>query len=139
MSGEIREFLTAERPTISGMSQDDLAAEVEGWRIVMALLPLDIYEWLARMHEVVRFTKRNYTGHVGVLLGVRFEPVEYTIGVRETAFSGLTGKRMVEDKTMTLPAASIMFFEAINDVQDFDPQVEDDALAAQSLEYSEVG
>ena len=134
MSGEVRDFLTAERPTISGMSLEDLASEVEGHRLVASMLPREVYEWLARMHETVRITRRNWTGSVGVLLGVKFEPVEYTVGVMERGFDALRGRQIIEDKIVTLPASAVMLFETIGEVTEYDPQAEDDALAPQSLD-----
>jgi len=133
MPSEIREFLAVDKQPVAEMSLEDLQAEVEGWRLVTGMLPIDVYQWLARMHEVVRITQRNYTGHVGILLGVKFEVTEYTLGLRETAFDQLRGRRIVEDKTLTIPANAVLFYEAIEDQVDFDPAAEDEALAAQEL------
>lgn len=133
MGSEVREFLAVDKVPVTEMTLEDLQAEVEGWRMVTQMLPLEIYQWLARMHEVIRITQRNYTGHMGILLGVKFEVTEYTLGLRETAFDPLRGKRIVEDKTLTIPANAVLFFEAIEDQKDYDPEAEDAALAAQEL------
>lgn len=133
MGSEVREFLAVEKAPVAGLTLEELQSEVEGWRTVTAMMPLDIYQWLARMHEIIRITQRNYTGHVGILLGVKFEITEYTIGLRETAFDTLRGKRIVEDKTLTIPANAVLFFEAIEDQKDYDPDAEDAALAEQEL------
>lgn len=115
------------------MSIEELQAEVEGWRMVTAMLPLDIYQWLARMHEIVRITQRNYAGHVGILLGVKFEVTEYTIGLREKAFDSLRGRQIVEDKTLVIPASSVLFYESIDDQKEYDQEAEDEALKQQEL------
>lgn len=133
MSSEVRDFLSVDKGPVVDMTLEELHSEVEGWRMVTAMLPLDIYQWLARMHEVVRLTQRNYNGHLGVLLGVKFEVTEYTLGLRETAFDPLRGRRMVEDKVLTIPANAVLFFEAIEDQTDYDPADEDAALAKQEL------
>ena len=138
MAGEVREFLSMDKsPTVS-MTSEELVSECEGWRLVMGMLPREIMEWLARMHEVVRFTKRNYQGHIGVLLSVKFEPVEYVIGLDEAAFDSLHGIRVLESKQITLPASAIMYFEAIHDSQPYDPDRDDEELSTMTLDYEEA-
>ena len=85
------------------------------------------------MHEIIRITQRNYTGHVGVLLGVKFEVVEYTLGLEEAAFDSLRGRRIVEQKTLVIPANAVLFYESIEDQRDFDPDKADQELAAVEL------
>lgn len=133
MGSEVRDFLDLEKRPTSVMDQDELAAEVEGWRVVFSLLPRETLEWMARLHDVVRFTKRNYQGNAGVLLGFKLECVEYTIGLTEVAFDSLHGKRIVEDKVLVIPAAAVMFMEFIGDVRDFDVAMDDERLAVESL------
>jgi len=136
--GVIREFLALEKPDITDMSLEDLQAEVQGWRTVLGMLPREVFEWLARIHEPIRFIKRNYQGHVGVLLGVSFEPVEYILGLDEAVFDSLKGQRMVESKQLTIPANAVMYFEAIYDARQYDPSADDEELGPMSLEPVEV-
>jgi len=138
MAGEVREFLSMSKASTESMTLDELISECEGWRLVMGMLPREIMEWLARMHEVVRFTKRNYQGHIGVLLGVKFEPTEYVIGLDEAAFDSLHGKRVLESKQITLPASAVMYFECINDSQPYDPDRDDEELSVMTLDYEEA-
>ena len=138
MAGEVREFLSMEKAPIESMTLDELISECEGWRLVLGMLPREIMEWLARMHEVVRFTKRNYQGHIGVLLGVKFEPTEYVIGLDEAAFDSLHGRRVLESKQITLPASAVMYFEAINDSQPYDPDRDDEELSVMTLDFEEA-
>jgi len=138
MAGEVREFLSMSKASTESMTLDELISECEGWRLVMGMLPREIMEWLARMHEVVRFTKRNYQGHIGVLLGVKFEPTEYVIGLDEAAFDSLHGKRVLESKQITLPASAVMYFECINDSQPYDPDRDDEVLSVMTLDYEEA-
>jgi len=136
--GLIRDFLALEKPDVEGMSDDDIRAEVEGWRTVISMLPREVFEWLARIHEPIRFIKRNYQGHVGVLLGVTFEPVEYVLGLDEAVFDSLRGQRMVESKQLTIPANAVMYFEAIYDARQYDPSADDEELGEMSLEHTEA-
>lgn len=136
MESPVRTFLSLDKPEISEMDSEQLAMEVEGWRTVMGMLPRDILEWLARHHEVIKFTLRNYTGHAGLLLSVKFEPVEYILATREQGFDSLRGKRTIEDKTLTLPASAVLLFESIEEQRDFDPEKDEAKLAGVSLEAS---
>ena len=139
MESPVRTFLTLEKPEVGEMSAEDLAIEVEGWRAVMGMLPREILEWLARHHEICRFTLRNYSGHLGLLLNVKFEPVEYVLGTREAAFDSLRGVRLVENKTMTIPASTVLLFESIEEQADYNPETEETALAKVSLEPTNSG
>jgi len=138
MAGEVREFLSMSKASTESMSLEELVSECEGWRLVMGMLPREIMEWLARMHEVVRFTKRNYQGHIGVLLGVKFVADEYVIGLDEAAFDSLHGRRVLESKQITLPASAVMYFECINDSQPYDPDRDDEELSVMTLDYEEA-
>ena len=129
MSDEIRDFLEIEKRPTSEMEEDELASEVEGWRSIFAMLPRECLEWLARLHGVVRFTKRNYQGSTGILVNFKMEATNYSIAVRETAFDSLQGKRVIEDKILEIPAAAVMYAEFIGDVQEFDPVQADQELA----------
>ncbi len=135
--GVIREFLALAKPDITDMTLEDLQSEVQGWRTVLGMLPREVFEWLARIHEPIRFIKRNYQGHVGVLLGVSFEPVEYILGLDEAVFDSLKGQRMVESKQLTIPANAVMYFEAIYDARQYDPDADDEELGSMSLEPKE--
>ena len=134
MESPVRTFLTIEKPEVGDMDAESLAIEVEGWRAVMGMLPREILEWLARHHELCRFTLRNYNGHLGLLLNVKFEPVEYVIGTREAAFDSLRGVRLVEQKTMTIPASTVLLFESIEEQSEYSPETEEKELAKMSLE-----
>ncbi len=141
MSGEIREFLQLPKGEVGEMSESELALEVEGWRAVVGVLPQNILQWMARMHEMCRFTLRNYTGHAGVLLGVEFEAVKYTVYERGIAFDSISGKQMLEEKEVVIPASGVSFIEFIDDANEFSRADEDKLIAAQSLEgdYSNDG
>lgn len=134
MASEIRDFLEIEKRPVDEMDAAELAAEVEGWRYLIAMLPSEVLEWSARLHETIRFTKRNYQGSAGILIGFKLEALEFTIALREGYFDSLTGVRMVEDKILTIPANFIAYYEVIGDRQEYDVQQEDAALAATSLE-----
>jgi len=129
MSDEIRDFLEIEKRPTSEMEPDELAAEISGWRSIFAMLPRECLEWLARLHGVVRFTKRNYQGSTGILVDFKMEAVNFSIAIRETAFDSLQGKRVIEDKILDIPAAAVMYAEFIGDVQEYDPMLADQELA----------
>lgn len=133
MGSEVREFLEVEKRPVSEMASDEMAAELEGWRMVFNMLPHEALQWMARLHGVVRFTKRNYQGSTGLLLGFKLEATEYTIGLTETAWDTLHGRRTVEDKVLVIPAAAVMFVEFIEDVREYDSVLEEQELAAESL------
>lgn len=133
MGTAVRDFLELDKDATAEMGIEDLRSEVDGWRTVFSLLPREVLEMMARLHDVVRFTKRNYTSSVGVLLSFKMEPTEYSIGVRETAFDSLRGVRIVEDKVLVIPEAALMFREFISDTQDADPEQEEAVLAQQTL------
>ncbi len=134
MSGEIRDFLQLEKGPTSEMSVTDLALEVEGWRAVVGTMPPNILQWMARMHEMCRFTLRNYQGHAGVLIGVEFEAVKYTVYERGIAFDSISGKQMLEEKEVVIPASGVSFIEFIDDANEFSRKDENDLIGAQSLE-----
>ena len=129
MSEEIRDFLEIEKRPTSEMEPDELSAEISGWRSIFAMLPRECLEWLARLHGVVRFTKRNYQGSTGILVDFKMEAVNFSIAIRETAFDSLQGKRVIEDKILDIPAAAVMYAEFIGDVQEYDPMLADQELA----------
>ena len=129
MSDEIRDFLEIEKRPTSEMEPDELSAEISGWRSIFAMLPRECLEWLARLHGVVRFTKRNYQGSTGILVDFKMEAVNFSIAIRETAFDSLQGKRVIEDKILDIPAAAVMYAEFIGDVQEYDPMLADQELA----------
>ena len=129
MSDEIRDFLEIEKRPTSEMEEAELASEVEGWRTIFSMLPREWLEWLARLHGVVRFTKRNYQGSTGILVDFKMEATSYSIAIRETAFDSLQGKRVIEDKILDIPAAAVMYAEFIGDVQEYDPMLADQELA----------
>ena len=129
MSDEIRDFLEIEKRPTSEMEPDELSAEILGWRTIFSMLPRECLEWLARLHGVVRFTKRNYQGSTGILVGFKMEATSYSIAIRETAFDSLQGKRVIEDKILDIPAAAVMYAEFIGDVQEYDPMQADQELA----------
>ena len=129
MSDEIRDFLEIEKRPTSEMEPDELSAEISGWRSIFAMLPRECLEWLARVHGVVRFTKRNYQGSTGILVDFKMEAVNFSIAIRETAFDSLQGKRVIEDKILDIPAAAVMYAEFIGDVQEYDPMLADQELA----------
>ena len=133
MSDEIRDFLEIEKRPTSEMKEEELASEVEGWRSIFSMLPRECLEWLARLHGVVRFTKRNYQGSTGILIDFKMEATSYSIAVRETAFDSLQGKRIIEDKILDIPAAAVMYAEFIGDVQEYDPMQADEELAGQEI------
>jgi len=133
MPSEIREFLEVVKPEVANMDKTELSNEVEGWRTVFALLPNECLEWMARLHEIIRFTKRNYQGGAGVLLGFRMAPTEFTIGLQEVGMDSLSGSRIVENKTLTIPEAAVMFYECIDDVQPFNLEQREAEIAAQSV------
>ena len=134
MSSEIRQFLQLPKEDIATMSQEDLAMEVEGWRAVMGTLPVEQVQWLARMHEEVRFTLRNYTNHAGILLGVKLEPVEYTVYEQALAFDSIRGMQMLEDKEVRIPANGVAYIEFVDDAKPWTKDDEDADLAKTSLE-----
>lgn len=136
MKSPVREFLTLEQQPVAEMDIDALANEVEGWRMVMNMLPRDVMEWLARHHEVMRFIFRNYQGHIGLLLGVKFEPVEYLVATVEQGFDSLRGKQTVETKTMTIQASSVLLYESIEETHDKDLVTDEADLADMSLELT---
>ena len=115
------------------MGLSDLQTECEAWRLVFGLFPRGIKEWVARINDIVRFTRRNYQGSVGVLLGFDLEPTEFRIGLTESAFDTLAGKRIIEDKILVIPAAAVMYHEFINDTQDFDPSTIEPEIGAMEL------
>lgn len=108
--------------------------EVEGWRAVMGTLPVEQVQWLARMHEEVRFTLRNYTNHAGILLGVKLEPVEYTVYEQALAFDSIRGMQMLEDKEVRIPANGVAYIEFVDDAKPWTKDDEDADLAKTSLE-----
>lgn len=134
MGSVVREFLEIEKRPVNDMALDELSSEVEGWRAVYSFMPREALEWMARLHEVVRFTKRNYQGSVGILLGFKLEATEYTIGLTESAYDTLHGKRIIEDKILVIPAAMVAYTEFIEDSRDFDPLQNEADLAGVSLE-----
>lgn len=138
MDSPVREFLEVARGPVAELSQDDLISEVEGWRMVFGMLPREVLEWMARLYGEVRFTKRNYQGSVGVLLGFKMEATEFTIGLRESGFDALKGVRVIEDKTLVIPASVVAYAEFIGDIQPYDSLQEDAELGAETLQV-EVG
>lgn len=134
MSGEIRDFLQLPKGEVGEMSASELAMEVEGWRAVVGTLPPNIMMWMARMHEMCRFTLRNYQGHAGVLVAVEFEAVKYTVHERGIAFDSISGKQMLEEKEVVIPASGVSFIEFIDDANEFSRADEDALIAEQSLE-----
>lgn len=134
MSGEIRDFLQLPKGDPSEMSVSELALEVEGWRAVVGTMPPNILQWMARMHEQCRFTLRNYTGHAGVLVGVEFEAIKYTVYERGISFDSISGKQMLEEKEVVIPASGVAFIEFIEDANEFSRADVDRILAAESLE-----
>lgn len=133
MSSAIRDFLELPKGEIEGMSPEQLAMEVEGWRAVMGTLPLNIQQWMARMHEECRFTLRNNQGHAGILVGLRFEVVEYEVFERALTFDTISGNQIIEDKSTTVPATSVSFYEFIEDAKPWNRAAEDAELAAESV------
>ena len=133
MGTEVRDFLAFEKSPIVDMSEADLRSECGTWRLVYNMLPREVETWLSRMYDVVRFTRRNYQGSVGILLGFKMEATEYTIGLTESAFDVLRGKRIVEDKLLVIPASAIMYHEFIGETRDYDPSLEESAIAAQEI------
>ena len=133
MTTPIREFLDLERHPVDELTNEELASEVDGWRVVFSLLPREVAEWMARLHGVVRFTKRNYQGSTGVLLGFKLEATEFTIGIVETAFDSLKGERVIEDKILQIPAGAVMYVEFIGDVSPYDSAQTEEALAVETL------
>lgn len=129
----MRDFLEVEKRPVSEMDFADISSEVEGWRVVFALLPREVMEWMARLNDVVRFTKRNYQGSTGVLLGFKMEPTEYTIGLTEAGFDSLHGIRIIEDKVLVIPANMVAYSEFIGDTREFTPDETEEELAARSL------
>ncbi len=133
MSSEVRDFLEIDKKAVDDMSEAELRAEVSGWRAVFALLPRENLEWMARLHDVVRFTRRNYQGSTGLLLGFKLEPTEFTIGLTETAFDTLHGERIIEDKVLVIPAAAVMYHEFIGDSRPFDSMRQESEIGAETL------
>ena len=133
MKGAIREFLELEKGEIGSMTTEQLAMEVEGWRAVIGTLPLNVSQWLARLHEECRFVLRNNQGHAGILVNARFEAVEYTIMERALTFDSLSGHQMVETKEVTVPASGVSYYEFIEDASPFDRAAADAELAAEKI------
>lgn len=134
MASTIRDFLEIEKRPVADMSVEDLASECEGWRTVFGLLPRDTLEWMARLHDVIRFTKRNYQSSTGMLVEVKMAPVTFTIALQESAFDALDGKRYIEDKVLVIPANFVAYYECIGDRVEYSLEQEDSDLVAQSLE-----
>ncbi len=137
MSSAVRDFLEVDKQPIDGLSEAELASEVEGWRFVFGLLPREVIENMARLYGEVRLIKRNYQGGAGILLNFKMEVTEYTIGLQETGFDSIRGKRTIESKQLVIPAAAVMYAEFIEDCVDFEPSTVEAELGEQSLE-SEV-
>lgn len=133
MSDEIREFIGLDKPPIEGMEISDLRSEVDGWRVCFEMLPQEALEWMCRLNELVRFTKRDYKGAVGVLLGFRLEAVEFTIGVIEPGFDSIKGVRTLEKKTLVIPASGVAYKEFLSDVQDYADAVDEQQLGDTEL------
>ena len=138
MPGPIREFLTADRDAVADMTEADVRVELLGWRAFEAEIPPEVLGWLARKYEQVRFVKRNYQGNTGVLLGVKFEAVQYEIGVEERGYDALRGVQLVERKTLYLPEGAALYFESIEEVNEYNPAQADEVLAGINLEGNEV-
>lgn len=133
MATAIREFLEAPKVPIAEMSFSDLQVEVEGWRAMFGLLPIEVVTWLTRLQDTVRFTKRNYQGQIGVLLGFKLEATEFSIAIQEVVFDSLSGQRFVEDKVLVIPANAVMFYEFIGDRTEYDPTRVEEELGAEIL------
>lgn len=134
MSQEIRTFIELEKAPIFQLKISDLQAEVEGWRMCFAMLPKEALEWMARLHELVRFTKRDYKGSTGLLLGFKLQATEFTIGVVEPGFDTIKGVRTIEDKILVIPAAAVAYTEFIGDVRDYSEVIDEQVLGENSLE-----
>lgn len=133
MGSMIRDFLEIPKVEIGKMTPEQLAMEVEGWRAVIGTLPPEIMQWMARMHEMCRFTLRNYQGHAGILIGVKFEAVEYTVYEQALAFDPILGNQVVEDKEVVIPSAGVSFIEFINDKSPYSRATEDEEIGKQPV------
>lgn len=133
MSSMIRDFLEIPKVDIGEMTPEQLAMEVEGWRAVMGTLPPEVMQWLARMHEMCRFTLRNNQGHAGILIGVKFEAKEFTVYEQALAFDPILGNQVVEDKEVVIPSTGVSFIEFINDKTPYSRAAEDREIAEQNV------
>lgn len=129
----IRQFLGLPKAELADMDDASLRGECEGWRTLYEQLPQEVAEWMARLFEVIRFQGRDYKAHTGLLLGVRFDVSEFTVGVEEVSYDSLTGGRVLERKTLTMPQKAVMFHESIEDAQPYDPVADDKQLSTQKI------
>ena len=133
MPSPIRDFLQIDQMSTNEMSNEELRAEVEGWRMVISMVPNNVLEWVARLREIVRFTNRRYEGNVGVLLSFKMEPTEFTIGLQSLAWDSIKGRNMLESKTLVIPTGALMYQEFIDDIAEFNQVDDEEELGAQSL------
>lgn len=115
MASAIREFLEIEKSDISTMSLEGLAAEVEGWRAVIGALPPEVTQILARLYEPCRLMTRNYQGHAGILIGVKFTVEEYRIFEEARTFDTIHGQQMLEQREVVIPFSGVSYIEYIED------------------------
>jgi len=137
MSSPVRDFLTVEKQTLDDMTEAQMRVEIAGWRALINEIPSEVLGWIARKYETVRFVKRNYQGTTGVLIGIKFEAVEYEIGVVERGYDSLKGSPRLEHKTVVLPDTAKLYFEAIEEIEGYDPAVADEELTDQTIEFQE--
>lgn len=130
----LSDFLAAERLSTDEMSAEDMANEVNGWRAFVSMVPPECVEWVARLGGDMTFLTRKYEGKEGVLVGVRFEPSEFSIEVLEPGFDRIRGVRTIECKVIHLEPSAILYYEDTLSKQDYEDYVDEQNLAKQSLE-----
>lgn len=132
--GALKDFLGAERSSTESMTAEELAVELNGFRALWAMMPQEVIDWVIRLNEPFHIVTRKYETKAGVLVNVRFEPVEFSIEVLEPGYDSVRGVRLLEAKVITMGKDAVLMYEDVLNTQDYSAWEDEQSLASVSLE-----
>ena len=125
MALELKPFLSGIQTPVKKLTISELREREELWRVLWSWLDEDVKKLLLMVGSTVRVMQRNYTGKVGELGEVRFEPKTIEVVVYEKTYNYNDGKYYYERKVVKYPFAAILWVEDLleqrlaEEVEDF--------------------
>lgn len=132
--GALKDFLETESQPVEEMTVDDMQQVIAGYRATIALVPLEVMEWMLQLNEPVRLINRKYEVKAGILTAIKFDVSEYSVYCLEPSFDAVRGVRLIEQKVITIPQDAVLYTEAVEWSRDYEDWHTEQELGEMSLD-----
>jgi len=93
----------------------------------------DPLQWAFAIGQYFRAVRRNYTGILGVLVGVTLEPTKFRIAVDEKRTDYFTKAKIIERKVVEIDTKSCLYWEILSEYKVEEPSEQEQS--GSTLQY----